>query len=152
MNTSPRISTKVRNVFGGAGKIGRNGADGSHIKRDVFAGHAVAARQPLFEYAVAVDEVQREPVDLDLAQLIGSGLPSGQSSPRSTPSYQSCSSSMEKTSSRLIMRDGVAHGGEVVGEGAADAMRWATADCRAWGTRPRAVADSVGAHHRRRRS
>gem|GEM_PF-6202605 len=40
------------------------------------------------------------------SQLIGSGLDSGQSRSRSTLSYQSRSSSMENTSSRLIMREG----------------------------------------------
>ncbi|CDB22802.1 putative uncharacterized protein [Bifidobacterium bifidum CAG:234] len=40
------------------------------------------------------------------SQVIGNGLPSGQSKSRSTESYQSRSSSIENTSSRLIMRDG----------------------------------------------
>ena len=40
------------------------------------------------------------------SQLIGSARPSGQSRSRRTPSYQSRSSSIENTSSRLIMREG----------------------------------------------
>ena len=50
-----------------AAEVRGDGTDGAHIQGDVLAGHAIAAREPLLQHAVAVDEVQREPVDLHLA-------------------------------------------------------------------------------------
>ena len=47
---------------------GGNRLERAHVHRDVLARHAVAARQALHEHAVAVDEVERQAIDLDLAR------------------------------------------------------------------------------------
>ena len=112
---------EVRNVFLGAAEVGGNGADGSHIQGDVFAGNAVAARQALFKHAVAIDEVQGEAVDFDLAAH-GQGLGFG---PIKVANHRIVPI-LELFDGEDVIKAhhaaGVAHGGEVVGEGAADAM------------------------------
>ena len=58
---------EVGDIRGLAAQGLRDRGDGAHVQRDVLAGHTVAAGQSLFEHAAAVDEVQRQAVDLDLA-------------------------------------------------------------------------------------
>ena len=58
---------EIGDVLLGAAELCGDGADGAHVQCDVLAGDAVAARQALFEHAIAVDEVQRQTVDLDFA-------------------------------------------------------------------------------------
>ncbi len=110
------------NVLVRSGKVLRDGGDGAHVERDVLAGHAVAARQPLFEHPVAVDEVQRETVDLDLAghrQRFRLGpVECAQHAVVPFPKLLDGEHVIEAHHTR-----GVAHGGEIVGERAAHAMR-----------------------------
>ena len=59
----------------GHGELGRAGEplgdllEGAHVQRDVFAGAAVATGQSAGEQPVLVEQVHREPVDLQLAQV-----------------------------------------------------------------------------------
>ena len=54
----------------------RNGPDGPHIRRDIFADFAVAARRRPAETAVFINQVDRQPVDLqfyDIFQCVADG-------------------------------------------------------------------------------
>jgi hypothetical protein len=53
----------------GAGEPGRDGGDRPDVRRDVLAGPPVAPGRRLDQCAVPVDQVDRQPVDLQLAQV-----------------------------------------------------------------------------------
>ncbi len=50
----------------------RDIGDGARVEGDVFAGATVTAGGGVIEHAVAVHQRQRDPVDLELAQVLGS--------------------------------------------------------------------------------
>ena len=58
---------ELGDIRGRPAEIGGNGADRAHIERDVLTGDAVATRQPLFQHAVAVYQIQCQAVYLHLA-------------------------------------------------------------------------------------
>ena len=105
-----------------AGQLRGDGRDRADIEGDVLADDAVAARQALNEHAIAVNEVERQAVDLDLAGH-GQRLPVGDAQFAAhavVPAMQFLETEhvIEAEHAR-----GVAHGGEVVGEGAAHPVR-----------------------------
>ena len=56
--------------FLGAGELFGDVVDGAGVERDVLTGAAVAAGRGAHQPAVAVDQRQRHPVDLELAQVV----------------------------------------------------------------------------------
>ena len=76
-NTSPRTSTQVgHGVVVGRGEPVRHRVDGLDVGRDVLAGHAVAAGERADQPALLVEQVDREAVDLELAEQVGPSMPS----------------------------------------------------------------------------
>ena len=67
MNTSPLTSSAAGCPE--TGEPRRDGGDGPDVRRDVLAGAPVAPGGRLDQRAVPVDEVDRQPVDLQLAQV-----------------------------------------------------------------------------------
>ena len=70
-NTSPRTSSTVGTGYSSlAGEPLRDVVDGAGVERDVLAGAPVAAGGRADQPAVAVDQSQRDAVDLQLAQEV----------------------------------------------------------------------------------
>ena len=87
----------------------------------VMSSPVTPSRQSLFKHAVAIDEVQGEAVDFDLAAH-GQGLGFGPievANHRVVPILEFFDGEDVVKAHHAA---GVAHGGEVVGEGTADAM------------------------------
>ena len=56
--------------LGGAGEPVGHLLQGAHVERDVLAGAPVAAGERPGEHAVLVEQVDRQPVDLELAEVV----------------------------------------------------------------------------------
>ena len=54
----------------GAGQLGGHVGQGAHVQRDVLAGAPVAPGERAGEVAVLVEQVHRQPVDLQLAEVL----------------------------------------------------------------------------------
>ena len=105
-------------VLVGARQPVRHGVDRLDVGRDVLAGAAVAAGQRPHQPAVLVEEVDRQPVDLQLAAA-GPGPPRPS---RSIRAYHASSSSSLNALSRLSIGSQVVDRGELRGDRAADLL------------------------------
>ena len=148
-NTSPRTSSSAghRELVGAGQPVG-DGGDGADVGGDVLAGAAVAAGQRPGQPAALVEQVDREAVDLELAQQ--RGVVDAVAAEPGVPRLQ------------LVVGEGVVEalhalqvvdGGELGRDRAADLLGRASRGCAARGTPPRAPgARAAGGRSRRRRA
>ena len=112
---------KLGDVLGRPRQVLRDGLNGSDVQGDVLAGYPVSPGQPLLQDPVVVEEVQGQPVDLDLAGH-GEGLVFGP--------IQVLADSVvplaEFVDAEYVVQaehpGGMTNGGEIVGEGPAHSV------------------------------